>query len=353
MFCRTCGNKLPDDLRVCDVCGNTVETHESAGRQFSAPQKPKGSLAIRIVAPIIIVVILTIIFTFVVFLIIDKTPGDALRASLGASATEAEIKEYLAAFGLDKPLVVRYLRMMTGNCGVSFTTGQQVNRYIVERLPTTIVLLLASLVLSLVFAIPAGIISALNRDKAIDVLLSIISIICRVIPFFLLGYQLVFSFSINLRILPLVGADTWLGYILPVITLSFLFFGFATQTIRATTIRALSTKNSSLFLPDNGINAEIESGMSDDSLLPTIARSGIQFGWLLGGIIVVEMMFAIPGVGRLLLNGLASRDTPVILGSIMTLFFSGIIAAGLFSIAITGVIYGLCANTRKAGERAW
>ena len=403
MFCTKCGNQLLDDSKFCIECGNPVSASDPAGAPgFAAEQSYQStynagqptyntgqptynagqptydprppinytgqpaysagppvyaparasakSIAVSIIVPVLSMILITVILAFIIFLVVDSQPGDPVRAMLGSSATEAEIRQYNLENGLDDPLMTRFTRVLTGDFGVSMMTKRSVNEEIGNRLPYTIKLLLISLVVTLVFALPAGIFSAVMHNKFLDVFCSILSVLCKAVPFFMIGLQLIYWFSVEARLLPVSGVTTWAGYVLPVITLGFLYFGFAVQTIRATALRALNSNSGGIFL--FLLNSEpYKDASGQDTILPTIARSGIQLGWMTAGVILIEMIFAIPGVGGLLFTALSSRDIPVILGSIMTLFFCSIITALVFGILISAVIYAVARTIAKGRQR--
>ena len=314
---------------------------------YGVPQKPAGSIFVRVVFPILFLILLTIVFTFVVFLIVDGSPGDPARLIAGASATEEEVAQFRRDLGLDEPMLERYFRVLTGDFGMSFLTRRPVNDDIAARLPYTLILMLGGIIVTFVFAIPLGILSGVMHNKVADVLFSIVTVICKAIPFFWIGLLLIKWFAVDLMLLPVAGIETWTGYILPIITLGFIFFGFAMQAIRASVIKARSNDGTGLFFPGDDAS-ERRTVLS--MILPTVAKSGLQLGWMFGGIIFVEIIFSIPAVGGYFLFGLMSRDTPAILGSIMTLSLLFIVASVIFELAISGVS---CIFRAKARKRLW
>lgn len=128
------------------------------------------------------------------------------------------------------------------------------------------------------------------------------------------------------------------SYVLPIITLGFSYFGFAMQAVRATTLQALGGSNADLVFPGNDIGDE---DAVQNAILPTVAKSGLQIGWLLLGVILVEVVFAFPGIGRLALEGIYNRDTAVAVGSMMRLYVLLLITGAVVCLAFAGLAHVL------------
>ena len=308
----------------------------NTGRPMPASSRnPSNSRATGIVTSILILVLMAIVYSFVIFLIIEITPEYQAVTIVDSEVADAQIRQFIIMENdLKESLIIRYIRLMAGNFGISMITGQQVNYLIVGRLPTTVVLILTSLVVTFVFAIPIGILSAVMHNRIADVIFSTISVLCKSIPFFLLALLLLKWFSFDLGWLPTAGAVSWRGYVLPVVTLGFSYFGFAAQAIRATVIRARSNDGTGLFFPERNVN---NGRTLISAILPTIPKSGMQLGWLFSGIIIVEQLFAMPGVGGILLQGINTRDTPVVLGGIATLSYCFIVISAIIGLVFAGV----------------
>ena len=314
--------------------------------QKRSPGAGRDSVAVRIVAPVLFLVLLTVAFTFVAFIIIESFPGDPIHILLGADATEEEYEAYRAESGLDRPLIVRYGRMFIGDFGTSWVTRQPVSQLLKERLPSTIKLILASLIITYIIALPLGILSAVKRGKTVDTVFNIFSVICKSVPFFWLALILLMILSLNLGLLPVAGANTWIGYIIPVFVLVFSYVGFAMQAVRATSVRAINYGNTGLNFRESGADGIGKSAIMQDAMLPSIAKSGLQLGWLAIGVVVIDTVSSLPGVGSLLMVGLMNRDMPVIFGGVMALSLCFLVAAAVFSFIITGIIYVLRLKAR-------
>ena len=288
----------------------------------------------KILIPAIIMIVLLLVYTFVIFLIVTPSPESITQEMREFGASDEQIRQVITEQGLDVPLMTRYFRMLTGNFGVSLLTRQPVAAMIGERLPATFILVLASLIVSLVFAVPMGIISAVMRTRVIDTLCSAVSMLCKSFPFFWLALLMIGVFSIDLGWFPTMGSsEEIVSYVMPVFILGFSYFGFAMQAVRASTVKALGNQRAGIFFPESDNN---DGRAFQNAILPSVARSGLQTGWLLFGVIIVEGIFAMPGVGVLFLQGIMQRDTPVILGGIMALSYCFIITA-----AVGGLVFAL------------
>jgi len=280
---------------------------------------------------------LSLIFTFVVFLILDRAYQDQVRVTRERGAPEVAIQQMIADNNLDAPVLARYARVLTGNFGTSIATGMPVSVRISERLPTTVKFVAAGLVVTFAFAIPMGVLSAIKRNTIVDMLFSATSVLCKSVPFFWLSLLVVLLFSLELGWLPFGETGTIRHYILPAFTLGLSYFGFAMQAIRATTLSALSNNNNvDLIFPQAGVKG---GDTYQDAILPTVAKSGFQLGWLFFCIIIVEPGFILPGVGSLLFTGLRLFDSPVILGCIMTLSALFIVVNAVVILVFAGVAF--------------
>ena len=314
---------------------------------LSQPQKTGESFLAKVAVPALVILILALIFSFVLFILIDRQPGDPAQLMLGGDATEAEIRELRSELRLDSPLLVRYARALIGDYGASYMTRQPVGEMVKIRIPATIKLILAGIIVTLLVSIPLGIASAVWRNRLIDALTAALSMIFRSIPFYMIAFVLLQWFAIGLGLLPVIGVDTWKGYILPSIALGLPCMGFATGIIRATALRVMSRGGQGLIFPESGSGA---AQPPQDAVLPTISVSGLQLGWLFGGALLIETVFALPGVGHMLMSGLMSRDTPVVLGAVMSLFYFMSIVTLVLVFIVAIVVFAL--TPKKARARA-
>lgn len=269
--------------------------------------------------------------TFIVFALLAFAPGDAISLMLGTEAANPEIIERRRAeLGLDKPWLQQYTdymgRLLRGDLGRSFTYGTPVNTMVAERLPNTLVLTVASMIVALLIALPLGTLSAVERNTVWDYSAMFISMAGVSMPNFWLGLLLIITFGLELRWLPIRGlgdiSDGLWQYlrhlILPAVTLG--------TSLAAILMRL--TRNSMLdVLGEDYIRTARAKGLSGrpvifkhalrNALIPVVTTAGVQFGALLGGAVVVETIFSLPGLGLLAINAIQARDIPVIQGSVL------------------------------------
>ena len=318
-----------------------------------------------ILVPLSILVALTLVFTFMMFLLVDLSADAHSFAELqrisGSDLTRKEIEQLVRKepeLHPAKTFVVGYLRALAGDFGISRASRIPVAEIITEtrgeeplpRIMVTIALMLASLIVTLLFAIPIGILSALKKNRVVDVICSIVTMLSKSVPFFMLAFMLMFRYSFILGVLPASGAANWRHFVLPVVVLAFSYLGFATQAVRATTLDAIRSGSIGFSIPRPYVR---EKRPFQNAMLPTVAQSGLQLGWLIGGVILVEAFFLMPGVGNMFITGLKSYDYPVIVGGIMTLSYCCIATAIVFDLLIAGITYAAALKIRKGGNHVW
>jgi peptide/nickel transport system permease protein len=268
--------------------------------------------------------------SIVVFLLIHLVPGDPIRAALG-TRFEPEIYQLLRErSGLDQPLAVQFVdwlgRAVQGDLGVSFRSGAPVTTVLAARIPPTAALAVASLVVGIVVAIPAGILAAVRQGKAADYLATGFSQIGVSIPDFWYGIMLILLFSVSLGWLPPLGytefgedpVDFFRRLILPAITAGVVTGAILTRFVRSSVLEALNADHVRLArakgLPERYI---LRHHVLRNAWIPIVTVTGLQLGTLLGGIVIVEVVFAWPGLGRLALDAVERRDYPVLQGAVL------------------------------------
>jgi ABC-type dipeptide/oligopeptide/nickel transport system permease component len=287
----------------------------------------------------------------VVFLLIHLVPGDPIAQMLGEGATASDISTLRHAYGFDAPLSQQYLHYWRGvlhaDLGQSLRLHDSVTQLIAQRYPYTLALTVAALLLGMAAAFPAGIWSALYRNRWQDRSLGVVSLVGLSFPNFALGPILILLFSIRLGWLPVSGAgfggagDFFLHLILPALTLALGLAAILTRMVRTAMLEELS---------QDYIRTARAKGLSETSvvyrhalrnaLIPVLTVIGLQFGSLLAGAIVTETIFSWPGIGRLTLSAISNRDYALVQGCIL--------AIGLTYVAVnllTDVAYTL-ANPR-------
>lgn len=268
--------------------------------------------------------------TLVVFTLIQLVPGDPVRLAMGTRFDPNVYAQLRAASGLDQPLVVQYFsyvgNALTGDLGVSFRSGEPVTLLLLERLPATVSLALAGVVVSLALAFPLGIYSALHRGKASDVGVRIFSQVGVSVPDFWMAILFILLFSSTLGWLPPSGyvpltenPVEWLRRILmPAVTVGLVSGSIMTRYVRSSVLEVLGADHvrtaRSKGLPEG---VTLRRHIIRNALVPVITVGGVQLATLLGGLVVVEVVFAWPGLGRLVYDAVAARDYPLIQGAVL------------------------------------
>jgi peptide/nickel transport system permease protein len=286
----------------------------------------KRYLALRLLNVIPVVLIIT----FLVFLFTYLIPGDPANVILGPHAGPEQLAAVRLRMGLDNPFPERYAIWLSevaqGNLGTSYLNNQTVDSLVASALPVTLELSFLSLVVAMLIAVPAGIISAIRKGSVVDRLVTGTGFLGISIPAFMLAIILSYIFALNLRWLPATGfvrlGDDAIGnlrsLILPAVTLGTVLSTQFMRYLRAgvldvmhedyvTTARAKGVRERTVVLRHIVRNA----------LIPFITVLGLQLGYLLSGAVIIEQVFALPGMGRLALSSLASRDYEVVTGVVL------------------------------------
>lgn len=273
--------------------------------------------------------------SFIVFAILDLTPGDPARIILGEGATDETVRLLRQEMGLDDNFFVRYFRYLAnavrGDFGLSYRTRVPVLEELVARIPTSFKLASGSMVIMLIVGIPIGILSAVRRYSLIDTISLASALILTSMPGFWLGLMLILFFSLRLDLLPATGADTWKHFILPSITMS--GSGIAMlirmtrssmlETIRQDYIRTAKAKGASE-------SRVVLRHALKNALLPIVTIVGMNFAMMLGGGMIIESVFALPGVGTLTVNAIRTKDTPIVIAAVIFIA----IAIGIMNLVV-------------------
>lgn len=257
-----------------------------------------------------------------VFALIHLVPGDPAEAMLGESAPAADLAELRTKLGLDKPLLVQYqayvIGLTRGNLGTSFRYNTPVAREIGQRLGRTAQLALAAMAVSILVALPLGVLGALYRGKWIDQVATTVSLLGVAMPNFWLGPLLAIVFAVSLGWLPVSGTGSWKHLVLPAITLGGALAALLARMTRATLIDELRELYV-LAARARGVSSAraVISHALRNSLIPVVTIIGLQLGAVLTGTIITETIFAWPGVGRLLIQAISFRDYPLVQGCIL------------------------------------
>lgn len=248
------------------------------------------------------------------------SPGNPAEIALnqgGYEATDEQIKQMEKEMGLDKPYHIQYLNWMSkvlkGDFGKSYKTGRDVFGEIQKRFPKTLKLAIYSMILTSVFGIGMGILASWNRNNMIEKSIMIILNVILSLPTFWIGLILILVFSENLRWLPTSGYGSIKHMILPAITLSFIPASTIARLMRASLIAEFG-KSYYIVATTRGLSKYdlIIKNAMPNAIIPVLALLGNFFGGILGGTVVVESIFAIPGLGSFAIEGIASKDFPVL-----------------------------------------
>jgi len=281
-----------------------------------------------------------LIVSVLVFLFVHMLPGDPARLAAGQDADEQTVALVRSELGLDRPLPEQFVtyfgHLIQGDFGTSIRTRRPVSTEIAERFMPTLLLTITSMVWAVAFGMGIGIVSAVYRNQWPDRLGMALAVSGISFPAFALGMLLMQIFSVQLGWLPTVGADSWRNYILPSLTL-----GAAVAAVMARFTRASFVD----VIQEDFVRTARAKGLNErvviakhclrNALIPVVTMMGLQFGFLLGGSIVVEAVFNWPGLGRLLVDAVNQRDYPVI-QALVLLFSLEFILINL----IVDVLYG-------------
>ena len=271
-------------------------------------------------------ILTVLIISTIIFLVIRVIPGDPALVIAGIDASESDIEAIRAKLGTDKPILEQYVewlwKVMRFDFDTSLISGQPVTRLIMDRLPLTLTLALMGLVISIFIAIPLGVISAVKRWSGWDYLGMVFSQVGMAIPSFWLGILLLLLLSVKVKLFPLFGGGTLKHLILPALSLGIARAAVLLRLSRASMIEELS-KEYVVAARAKGLKQLLVNYKHalKNALLPVITIAGIQLGYMLGGAIIIEQVFSLPGLGRLFLFGVYQRDFPLIQGGVVFVAF--------------------------------
>jgi len=269
----------------------------------------------------------------IVFVLMRVVPGDPALLIAGPWATPAQVEDIRVQLGLDKPLQLQYLawlkNLVQGNWGTSFQTRSPVIGLLIERLPKTLELTVAALVVTLVLSLPMGVIAAVRPHSVADYLFTGIAVFGMSFPVFWLGIVLILVFGVILKVMPISGSGGPIGslsnlhhLVLPALTLG---FPYAAEFARLTRSAMLE------ILGQEYIKTARSKGLREstviirhafrNTLIPIVTLLGLRIPWLFGGAVVTETVFGWPGMGQLVVNSIYTRDFPVVEGFVLLLAF--------------------------------
>lgn len=292
-------------------------------------------LAKRLLQALIVVFIVTII----VFCLLHALPGGPARGVLGVQATHQQIAHFNRTHGLDKPLPVQYViylgQLLHGDLGTSYTLNQSVSQLVLQRLPKTLVLTIASAILALIIALPVGMWQAIRRNRPGDYIVTILSLVLYSTPVFFFGLILIIVFS---QVIPLVpsqapAGDTLgqvfanpQGLVLPVVTGAVAMLAVFSRYMRSATLENLEEDYvRTARAGGSSLRRILRRHVFRNSLTPVIAMLGYYVPVMFGGALVVEQLFNYPGMGLLFWNAAQSGDFPLLLGCVLIISIATVI----------------------------
>jgi len=256
--------------------------------------------------------------TFIIFTLMEITPSNPGRIFLGTAVSEEAVRQYNEEIGYYDPFIVRYgrflLNMIKLDFGTSYSTQTSIKDEIVKRFPISLRIAFLAVLFATGIGTSLGVLSAIKQYTIVDNISRFIAIALAAIPFFWLGLMLIYIFAMKLGWLPSYGITDWKKYILPTLCLA---FPYGARTLRMTRSCMLETIREGYIRTARAKGAK-ERAITwrhafKNALLPIITLIGMQFGALLGGAIVTETIFSMPGLGSFLITAIRAKDTPVVL----------------------------------------
>jgi peptide/nickel transport system permease protein len=279
----------------------------------------------RLVATIPVMVVVAVF----VFLLTHLSPGDPAAVLAGDNATVEDVEKIRAAMGLDKPLIAQFFSwtgsVLTGDLGVSTSTNVPVSTLIYQRMGPTLSIALFTILFAVVLAVPLGVIAAWKAGSLTDRLIMLISVMAFSIPVFLIGYGLVYVLSIKMNLLPVQGYKSMADgaglyfkhLLLPCLSLGLVYMALLTRMTRATMLEALG-EDYIRTAKAKGLGARLVIWHAlKNAANPIVTTIGVGIAMLIGGVVVTETVFAIPGLGRLTVDAVLRHDYPVIQGVLL------------------------------------
>jgi len=268
-----------------------------------------------------------ILCSMVIFLILHLVPGNPVDNLLHPGSPPEAREQLIKEYGLDKPIYQQYIIWLTnvfkGNLGASITEQRNVSELLLLKLPNTIALGIASLLICFILGVTLGAVSAIKQNTIVDYVGMVIALLGVSVPTFWLGLMLMLIFSVNLGWFPISGYGDLKSLVLPAFTLGLAGAGLIARITRASMLE-IAQKDYIAIVRAKGISNTqvIIKHIFRNALIPIITLLGLRLGWIIGGAVTTEIVFNRPGLGRLLANSIFRRDYPVIQGALLLLIFA-------------------------------
>ncbi|MDO4321795.1 MAG: ABC transporter permease [Lachnospiraceae bacterium] len=260
--------------------------------------------------------------TVLIFTILYFTPGDPVLTILGDEVTEETYAQVQAELGLDQPYIIqlgRYIwNVLHGDFGKSYMTGIPVANDLLSRFPTTLKLSLLSMFLSVLIAIPLGVLSATHQNRLLDTVARLVSLLWVSMPIFWLGLLLMMIFAVKLKWLPASGFYGPKYWVLPVLALGMEMTGGILRTTRSSMLEVIRQDYIRTARAKGAAeNRVIWKHALKNAMIPVLTVIGIRFGNCLGGSVMTETVFSIPGLGKFMVDAIKQRDYPIVMGGVL------------------------------------
>lgn len=280
---------------------------------------------------------------FIIHTVLAITPGDPVRIMLGETATQQQIQAARKELGLDKPFLERYFqyvgKLLKGDLGQSYRNRRPVIDELADVLPATLKLTLAATVLTILLGVPAGIASAVWRGTPVDLLFTALALVGLSMPVFWIGLLLIYYLGFRVPIFPIAGMqDGLMSYVLPSITLALNSMAMISQLTRSTVTEILS---------EDYIRTARAKGLAKRLVvwkhalraasIPILTVIGLQFGLLMGGAVLTETVFSWPGIGRLMVSAIKTRDLLLVQGSVLVLALTFVLINTLIDLSYSAL----------------
>ncbi len=288
-------------------------------------------------------------------------PGDPATMLLGPQASPQLIKRVIADMGLDQPVYVRFWRflsnVLSGNLGIDVISGRSVASMIAAVMPYTLVLTFSAIGLAVVTGVPLGIYAATHRGSTLDNILAFVSVAFIAVPGFVMAIFLLLIFSVWLDWLPVLGAsrtgdllDEFKRMILPTVALALTWVGFIARLVRTSMLEVMG---------ENYIRTSRAYGLSErlitykyaliNACIPTITILGLGIGRLLGSAVLIEIVFARPGMGRLIYGAISDRNYPVVQGAVLVVVLLFVLVNLIVDLSYSAIDPRIRHDTSRAG----
>lgn len=286
--------------------------------------------------------LLVLVISIVIFSLLHMMPGDPVDIISGEKVTEEQKEIIREKYGLDKPFHIQYFTWMSnitqGNFGVSIKTKQSVNEMIMQRIPVTLKIVGLALLLEFIISVPLGLIAAYKKDTILDKGLVVVTTILGAIPAFWLAILLIIFFSVKYNIFPMSGYEGMKYLVLPVTAI---MLNALTGTLRLTRSEVLEVYREKYIQTAYAKGLKTKTVLIKhvlrNALIPVVVMFFLYLPWLIGGSVIIENIFSIPGMGRLLWSGIATQDFPVVQACILIISILTVISNILGDI-LTGVL---------------